>query len=297
METHVWRFDFYAKTTAHNQHFPFNFGFDSRFPRETWGLAVSRAFANFRISYWFTPISAFKRVTSSRICCSTVAVRDWLGLSPQCFLFRSAKPTHVTSKQDPGSQLTPRCVQIWRNARKKFIQNGISGVCSVLQRALPIRVWSYKLGAVENPPFTDLVPLLGKGVGKNFSQAYKVSTVIIYTRWWFEMFFIFTPTWGRFPFWLIFFKWVETTNQYIYTYLCTPSENNDGPPPKNGSFWGSRTSYSPAIRPFVSSPGGWRSASHLLTLLYAGGFQGSVITVNTAMLACMKVPLMHRGMK
>ena len=24
--------------------------------------------------------------------------------------------------------------------------------------------------------------------------------------------FIFTPIWGRFPFWLIFFRWVETTN-------------------------------------------------------------------------------------
>ena len=30
--------------------------------------------------------------------------------------------------------------------------------------------------------------------------------------WWFQIFHIFTPTWGRFPFWLIFFKWVETTN-------------------------------------------------------------------------------------
>ena len=27
-------------------------------------------------------------------------------------------------------------------------------------------------------------------------------------RWWFQIFFIFTPTWGRFPFWLIFSKWV-----------------------------------------------------------------------------------------
>ena len=33
------------------------------------------------------------------------------------------------------------------------------------------------------------------------------------TRWWFQIFFIFTPTWGRFPFWLICFKGVETTNQ------------------------------------------------------------------------------------
>ena len=31
------------------------------------------------------------------------------------------------------------------------------------------------------------------------------------TGWWFQIFFIFTPTWGRFIFWLIFFKWVETT--------------------------------------------------------------------------------------
>ena len=30
---------------------------------------------------------------------------------------------------------------------------------------------------------------------------------------WFQIFFIFTPIWGRFPFWLIFFKGVETTNQ------------------------------------------------------------------------------------
>ena len=31
-------------------------------------------------------------------------------------------------------------------------------------------------------------------------------------RWWFQIFFMFTPTWGYNPIWLIFFKWVETTN-------------------------------------------------------------------------------------
>ena len=30
--------------------------------------------------------------------------------------------------------------------------------------------------------------------------------------WWFQIFFIFTPTWGNDPIWLIFFKWIETTN-------------------------------------------------------------------------------------
>ena len=32
------------------------------------------------------------------------------------------------------------------------------------------------------------------------------------TRW-FQIFVIFIPTWGNHPFWLIFFEWVETTNQ------------------------------------------------------------------------------------
>ena len=32
------------------------------------------------------------------------------------------------------------------------------------------------------------------------------------TRWWFQIFFIYTPPWGNDPIWLIFFKWVETIN-------------------------------------------------------------------------------------
>ena len=32
------------------------------------------------------------------------------------------------------------------------------------------------------------------------------------SRWWFQICFVFTPIWGNEPFWLIFFKWVETTN-------------------------------------------------------------------------------------
>ncbi len=32
------------------------------------------------------------------------------------------------------------------------------------------------------------------------------------SRWWFQICFIFIPIWGSFQFWLIFFRWVETTN-------------------------------------------------------------------------------------
>ena len=36
------------------------------------------------------------------------------------------------------------------------------------------------------------------------------------SRWWFQIFFIFIPTWGNDPIWLIFFRWVETTNYYSF---------------------------------------------------------------------------------
>ena len=42
------------------------------------------------------------------------------------------------------------------------------------------------------------------------------------TGWWFRISFIFTPIWKRFPFWLIFFKWVETTKQIIISYTTYP---------------------------------------------------------------------------
>ena len=35
------------------------------------------------------------------------------------------------------------------------------------------------------------------------------------SRWWFQIFYIFTPTWRNDPIWLIFFKGVETTKQFI----------------------------------------------------------------------------------
>ena len=36
-----------------------------------------------------------------------------------------------------------------------------------------------------------------------------------FSGWWFQKGFIFIPIWGRFPFWPIFFKGVETTNQFF----------------------------------------------------------------------------------
>ena len=50
------------------------------------------------------------------------------------------------------------------------------------------------------------------------------------TGWWFQTFFFFNPPWGNDPIWLIFFKWVETTNySSIIKDLCEVFTNT--PPP------------------------------------------------------------------
>ena len=46
-----------------------------------------------------------------------------------------------------------------------------------------------------------------------------ISTLINSARWWFQIFFMFTPIWANDPIWLIFFNWVETTNQMISTLI------------------------------------------------------------------------------
>ena len=40
--------------------------------------------------------------------------------------------------------------------------------------------------------------------------------LLTFTKWWFQIFFMFTPIWGRFPIWLIFFKRVESTNRFTF---------------------------------------------------------------------------------
>ena len=39
------------------------------------------------------------------------------------------------------------------------------------------------------------------------SDAVLFGSTVFNTKWWFHMSFMFTPTWGRFPIWLIFFRW------------------------------------------------------------------------------------------
>ena len=55
----------------------------------------------------------------------------------------------------------------------------------------------------------------------NFGQKTGWVNSYLFTRWWFQICLMFTPTWGRFPFWLIFVKggWNSkpTTKSYFFT--------------------------------------------------------------------------------
>ena len=51
---------------------------------------------------------------------------------------------------------------------------------------------------------------------KHWTPSVNINFEVLYlTGWWFQIFFIFTPSWGNDPIWLIFFRWVETTNQLM----------------------------------------------------------------------------------
>ena len=47
--------------------------------------------------------------------------------------------------------------------------------------------------------------------GIDFTEHFSNGVETKQTWWWFQIFYMFIPTWGRFPIWLIFSKWVETT--------------------------------------------------------------------------------------
>ena len=53
---------------------------------------------------------------------------------------------------------------------------------------------------------------------------------LLFSRWWFQTFFIFTPIWARFPFWLIFFKGLKPPasfclNNFLHGAIIMKSQN------------------------------------------------------------------------
>ena len=80
-------------------------------------------------------------------------------------------------------------------------------------------------------PFHFLMKWMKWNCGTNencyISPGYFCETIFLKLGGGFKHFFIFTPIWGRFPIWLIFFRWVETTNlKMIRVKLRRPAKSS-----------------------------------------------------------------------
>ena len=99
-----------------------------------------------------------------------------------------------------GNALVAQGFQHWRVSQQK---QGVSA------RRFAFHRWEF-LTFVSQKKISnfrgELVHLLGMG-NVGFERFNKNIT-----RWWIEIFLIFTPTREFFPIWFIFCKWVETTN-------------------------------------------------------------------------------------
>ena len=60
----------------------------------------------------------------------------------------------------------------------------------------------------------------------NFDMLFVVLIIYIKSRWWFQTFFIFTPTWGRFPF---FSKGLKPPTSYIISFEARKTSPKNTP--------------------------------------------------------------------
>ena len=107
-------------------------------------------------------------------------------------------PVHTFRREFPSNSISSRQRMFW---------------CAYIQQAFTLPETNI---APENRPSQkehNLPTTIFQGPNFLFQGGYM--SIECMTSWWFQTFFIFTPIWGRFPIWLIFFTWVETTNKFM----------------------------------------------------------------------------------
>ena len=104
-----------------------------------------------------------------------------------------------------------------------------------LMMCLYMCIYAFRLCDGERFPWEEWPNLQSKGVGLQVHCHLKTASVFFtsanvnWSGWWFQIFFMFTPTWGDDPIWLIRFKGAETTNQDAFPTIF--------PPPKKKFLW------------------------------------------------------------
>ena len=91
-----------------------------------------------------------------------------------------------------------------------------------------LKKW-WKVSKFGDPNFQDLIFKFSPTQVEVFVIRCNQSIKLIQSssRWWLQIFFMFTPIWARFRFWLIFFRWVENTNQLSHHHWFIWSNYSD----------------------------------------------------------------------
>ena len=109
-------------------------------------------------------------------------------------------PTGIQHLEEFEKNHTDLDLDLWKNMMYFFqwSKKKTRKISLILVGQIHQEIRGLELGKLPKGPKPN-----GEGKGRLF---------LLKTRWWFQICFIFTHIWGRFPFWLIFFRWVETTN-------------------------------------------------------------------------------------
>ena len=114
-----------------------------------------------------------------------------------CAIPRKGKSRNLTAHMGVIVRETPKCPEDFRFRNRKHWVRWSDPNHSTRFSSFTKKLPTWKMGC----PF--------KGAKLIFHHAHRMTWK---AKWWFQIFFNFIPTCGRFPFWLIFFKWVETTS-------------------------------------------------------------------------------------
>ena len=121
---------------------------------------------------------------------------------------KSASIRSLKTRMHPKSLVISVYAALYCKPIERSASIFVSSGCCLLPRLVPWLPESMQRAPLSMEPLRlCLVPLWRQWAWSHLCEGANVA------RWWFPIFLMFTPAWGRFPIWLIFFRWVETTNQ------------------------------------------------------------------------------------
>ena len=141
--------------------------------------------------------TSYRLIANHEICSKLRLIdRDWNLISPSCQWLESHGPRCVACLGFTGHDWTATGTFKKPNV---FFWIWFQGPDIFPFIRFPTKYWANMYNKSQQ-----------KRVDTIFVQPFRLGVCV--SRWWFQIFFLFIPTWGNDPIWLMFFKWVATAN-------------------------------------------------------------------------------------